>query len=447
MGCMSQIAFSQIPQTISGPSPAIQSTYNVGDTVVITYAITNNVPPSVPPLPLSISGYSGPVTHVTAQTNDCNGRLLPQSTCNIAFQIAPTSGDSGKSFNQIINIDYKGRTPFKLPIAFSVAAPSYTAFAYIADLGLSSSGSLDFCAQDSTGLLVGSTCATTGSGVTFQNPVATAINPAHSNQIFVVDSGGTYGNIYACTINANGSVSGCGDTGFATQMNNYVTVRSFAFAKAASIAINSTGTVAYITDGNNTGASGGDVVYAPITSGSFGTINSACDGDNCSNSSGLIYLGSANNIALNSGATKAYIASNQNGQNGVYQCAISSNTFSSCALTGGGNLTSPLGIALNSGGTYAYVTNASSSAVAVCPISSGTLSSSCNTPTVGTNLVGIGLNAAGTYAYVTSYNGSDTTNSFVYSCPISGSTLGSCTPTSSFTSGFSFSKPNSVSAS
>lgn len=107
-----------VPVILSDPSPFIASSYAVGDSVLITYTITNNVRSR---FPITVSGISSPVTRTTV-SNDC-GNILPMgpSTCNIGLTIAPASGMEGQSINQTLSIDYQGRVPLKSPISFSVA--------------------------------------------------------------------------------------------------------------------------------------------------------------------------------------------------------------------------------------------------------------------------------------------------------------------------------------
>ena len=112
-----QSAIAAVPVTMSGPSPAIAGSYNAGDANTFTYTITNNVPNKS--FPITASGISNPVSRTTV-SNDC-GSTLPKgpSICNIGILIAPQASDAGKTFNQILSVNYQGRIPLTSNLAFS----------------------------------------------------------------------------------------------------------------------------------------------------------------------------------------------------------------------------------------------------------------------------------------------------------------------------------------
>jgi len=113
-----QTANATEPVIISDASPPIANTYDVGDSTVVIYTMTNNVPGQI--VPISITGISAPVTR-TAVAKDC-GNVLPAgpSTCNIGIRIGPTVEYAGQSINQNLTINYLGRLPLIKNISFSV---------------------------------------------------------------------------------------------------------------------------------------------------------------------------------------------------------------------------------------------------------------------------------------------------------------------------------------
>lgn len=119
-----QPAIAQVPVTISSPSPAIASNYNVGNSNPFTYTITNNVPNKS--FPITVNGLSGPVSRTTV-AGDCGNNIpIGPSTCKLGITIAPQAGNAGNSFNQIFSVNYQGRIPLTSHITFSVAALSVT---------------------------------------------------------------------------------------------------------------------------------------------------------------------------------------------------------------------------------------------------------------------------------------------------------------------------------
>ena len=114
-------AFATLPVTISSPTPAISSSYNVGSSTTITHTITNNV--SNLSFPITVSGISSPITRTTV-ANDCSHTLpAGTSTCDIGISIAPTLTNAGSSINQTLSVNYQGRTPLTSNLTFSVTVP------------------------------------------------------------------------------------------------------------------------------------------------------------------------------------------------------------------------------------------------------------------------------------------------------------------------------------
>ena len=137
-------------------------------------------------------------------------------------------------------------------------------------------------------------------------------------------------------------------------------------------------------------------------------------------------------IAINSLGTVAYL-SNGNGDSVtpyVYQCQIdqTSYTFSSCTST---TVTTPSNynpyeglMGLNSTNTMIYLTDSNARVVA-CPITGGFVSGTCvdtgATP-ISSNVSGIAVNRAGTKAYIGNYNSPTGVNI----CNVSGNSFTSC---------------------
>lgn len=110
-----------VPVSLSGPVPAIASSYTPESTETITYTITNNVPKNIP---IEISGISSPLARTTVN-NDCGNTLPPgPSTCHIGIVISPSSQIANTTINQTLLIDYQSRRPLTSNINFSVSAPS-----------------------------------------------------------------------------------------------------------------------------------------------------------------------------------------------------------------------------------------------------------------------------------------------------------------------------------
>lgn len=134
---VAQTAHAAIPVTMSGPVPAIASSYDAGASNTFIYTITNNVPKKR--FPITVKGISSPVTRTTV-SNDC-GNMIPTgpSTCKIGVLIAPTSDNAGNSINQNLSVDYRGRRPLIANIAFSV--PGTPAPALLTAVGRDNTGS------------------------------------------------------------------------------------------------------------------------------------------------------------------------------------------------------------------------------------------------------------------------------------------------------------------
>lgn len=204
---VSPLAFAIPPVMISGPMPAIASSYMVGTTNTVIYTITNNVPKT---LPLTVSGISGPITRIPV-ANDC-GTTLPAGTasCKIGIAITPRASDVGSFIGQTLKVDYQGRIPLTRAISFTVkpALPSEPTLVYV---GTGYDHHVYLCNLNNIGIF--SNCKPT--------PVPTPGAPSASwvpeGIDFATFGGKLYAymtdwpnqNVYQCNVNANGTFSGC----------------------------------------------------------------------------------------------------------------------------------------------------------------------------------------------------------------------------------------------
>lgn len=135
-------------------------------------------------------------------------------------------------------------------------------------------------------------------------------------------------------------------------------------------------------------------------------------------------------IVINSSGTQAFINSQDNGNNNIYQCPINQidHSFNGCTAV---PITSPSGyyasygfLTLNPSNTLAYLVDGQNSRILACPIVSDVLSGTC-TDTGATNIdadiVGIVLNKQGSTAYMASYTGH-----FVTVCAVNGTVFSGC---------------------
>lgn len=224
--------------------------------------------------------------------------------------------------------------------------------------------------------------------IVFSAPIGVALNPTGTVAFIVNYNNST---VTQCGI-SGGVLSGCTNSG-ATSLS-----------KPRAITLNSAGTIAFITNENN-------IVTQCSVSGS---ILSSCT------NSGATALSRPSGITLNSIGTTAFIT-NWAGKS-IALCTVNSEALSSCANSSAIDLTSPTGITLNAAGTTAFITNYESATVTKCNISGGILSGCANSG--ATNLSGpqaIILNTTGTFAFIT-----NAFSNLVTSCSINGDTLSNC---------------------
>jgi len=250
-----------------------------------------------------------------------------------------------------------------------------------------------------------SSCATAGDG--FINPTGIALNSTGTTAYILA------GTSYAimCQINLT-------DGTFRLPC----TFASASFFAPNHIALNTANTMAYVTNlsGDATSAcpiqNDGKFSTCLITTGFFEPAGVA-----------LGYIPNTPSTAL------GYVVNFQGTVVSLCNIANTGQLFN-CNVTGP-VFNAPVGIALNNAKTYAYIVNSGSNSVDVCAITanSGALNNVCTS--TGSGLSGpssIALNSSNTYAYISNYNnGAGTTVSVCLIDPTNG-TFSSCAPISGF---------------
>lgn len=402
--------FAAPPVTLSEPSPPISAVYASQTATTVTYRIVNNVPKQ---LPLTVGGLSDGLSRTTV-TNDC-GNTLPAgpAACNIGITISPLLAQAGSSVNQMLVIDFEGRTPLTTPISFSVihslayvspAPSSHTIYQFLlnpvngdflssgtptyTDLSQSynrltfatTSGVQYAYPVDQSGFVYQCTIADDG---TFSSCDATPASPpswAPYAIDFATSSGVQYGyvtdvgngNVFQCSLNSDGSFNAC------------PTATGLTFPAPYGITFATVGGVqyAYIADAG-TGVGFGNAYQCTLNSD--GSINS-CSITPASGAPGWIpYQITFETV---NGTQYAYVADNGTTPTGnVYQCTLNNDgSFNICTTTPSSPPSSnwvPADIAFTTlnGSPYAYVANyqgASEGGMYVCPVNSDGSFGTCN---------------------------------------------------------------------
>jgi DNA-binding beta-propeller fold protein YncE len=210
-------------------------------------------------------------------------------------------------------------------------------------------------------------------------------------------------NVSVCTANSNGSYDTCTTTGTG-------------LLGPVNVAINSTNTRAYVTNGGS-----GKVSLCTINQVSY-TF------DSCSYASSGVF-GSPSGIALNSSDTIAYVTDRLGGPPyNVYSCPILGNgTFGACTAAPASTLPNPPEYAaINPAGTFLYVTGEEGVAgdISACPINPNGTLSACSSVLSGEEYEGITFNPSGSFAYIAYEAGEE--GQILY-CPVlSNGTFGAC---------------------
>lgn len=208
-----------------------------------------------------------------------------------------------------------------------------------------------------------------------------------------------------CSIAANGDLTDCAHTGGT-------------FTRPSGIAITPTKTHAYIITNSEDDPA---VVTRCTIEPADGSLFDCQD-------AGATDVAYSSAIAIDSSGTYAYITNYYSGT--VTYCVIDPITanFAGCADSGA-TFSLPRGVALNQSGAIAYVTNSNSSIISGCDVGGGgddILSNCTSNDFSPLGLTGIAINSTGNRAFITSTN-----DNYLFSCPVTGKSisLGGCSYT------------------
>lgn len=389
------------PVTLSGPVPPLSATYRDNSSDTVIYTITNYVPQT---LPLSVSGISGSVSRTTV-AGDCGNEIQAgPSTCNIGISISPTTAQVGSTVNQVLTINYQGRTTLQSPISFSVVA---SLFAY-ATPSPGSNSIFQLLVDVVDGLITSVDTAYSDVSENYGQLVFATVGGIQ--YAYTVDA--THGVVYQCTIGDNGTLNTCSETP-QTPVGGGWMPYGIAFTTVGSTQY------AYVTDVNS-----GRTYQCPVVVG--GVSNGALS--SCSSVTGSPGLNAPYGIAFATVGANQYVylanAGPGTGYSGnVTKCTVnnSDGSFNSCGLTPSSGAPSwiPYGVAFTTanGIQYAYVADNGSDLLTGhiyrCTLSvDGSFDSCLPTPTtspsyhwVPSYLTFATLNGT-QYAYVANYQGS-----------------------------------------
>jgi hypothetical protein len=298
------------------------------------------------------------------------------TTCQLGLTYAPTAptlaGVGPLSLTYGYNDDSGTAKTGTVSITYVATVPHL----YVAQL----SGALYYCTLNADGTLSG--CAATGNG--FSAPTGIAFYG--SSFAYVTD----YYNsaVYVCNVNSDGTLSGCSSTG-----SN--------FQYPWQLAVN--GSTLYATNANT--SSGG---VTTCTIGSGGALS------NCAESAGNGTAG----IAVNS--SYAYVGVSAST---VDACSVGAlGALAGCIIEADSTFAGLDGISLSNG--YVYVANQSGGTVSVCPANLDGSLAACAVSAVGTGVVApTSVTFNGAQAYVNDLNG----NIYLCTVGITGGALQNCT--------------------
>jgi hypothetical protein len=216
-------------------------------------------------------------------------------------------------------------------------------FAYIAN---SANNTVSNCPVSASGTFGACTLATSG----FNVPKGIAINN-NTSIVYVTSSAAPYVSI--CQVSPTGTLN--------TPCTN--TAITGVFGAPVDIAVDSTGTMAYISDTSPVGGGG-----ASITSCTIDAVTQDFDACTLFQLAGTITAPAG--LWVNAAQNFLYVADTTNS---VQICSIASGAVSSCtaAITSGGVVPTPAAITLNPTGTLAYVTSTAGNAY-VCTVNATT---------------------------------------------------------------------------
>jgi hypothetical protein len=411
-GC--QLALTYAPAVVGNGTLILNYTYmnNAGESktglVSVAYTATtnNNIVQTVNPASLAVFTNSSTPVNVTFTTDDGNpatafsitsglgalpaGWSSPSpsftcssvgagATCQLSLTYAPTSAGGGTLYLTYSYNDNSGTAKGgTVNILYTATVPHL----YVAELSGPSGppGLLYSCSLNPDGTL--SSCAQTGSG--FSAPSGIAFYG--SNYAYVTDF--LNNAVYVCTVGADGSLSNCANTNIGPQ-------------SPFQLAVN--GSTLYITNANI----GGGVTTCAIGTG--GALS------NCSESVPAGAGMGASGIAVSS--SFAYVGV---GASTVDECAIGSmGGVIVCPSTGGGFLGVD-GISLANG--YAYIANEVGGTVSVCSVGGTGSLSACAISPIAPGIGPSSVAVNGGRAYV-----NDSNNNNMYLCSVGNlGALGKC---------------------
>lgn len=445
------------PDNMGGTASTIQ--------VILTFTNTSNAAATTLTLPTASSSFFTEASYTAGPNNCGNGIPANGGTCTIAYNI-PTLASS-KAYQSILNVPnfvYNYTYGSIGQISASSASHLFT-YIDIVEPYLTIGNIPDITAGNSSGTInlgwsslyqatvpTTSVIATASDGVSpvnglTPNPATTAIC---TNSIINYST--------SCTTNIGTTTATPGANSYKFKASAFdgiieATPVSFNviynFYYPSGIILNPQGTIAFITNQNNTvsqcqiiaGAlsncsnSGGTGFSNPtdIVLNSAGTIAFITNGDSNTVSSCTVTGGALSNcadtgatslyiplsIALNSAGTIAFIT---NGNNTISQCTVNGSNLSACSDTGVTSLNYPAEFILNSANTIAFIPNFFSNSVMQCSVSNNVLSSCADSGGSGFNSpLGMALNPAGTYAFITNFY-----NNEVIQCTVNGGMLSGC---------------------
>ncbi|KTD52895.1 hypothetical protein [Legionella quateirensis] len=378
-----------------------------GQTVFAYYTVYNNTLVArsgnfVKYLPLNVTQVTGNGTYpdICGSSFNLNGKGQPGSSCTLQLRISGVVNKDDLDPHHQLFVCFPGGktcagTQSRLDVTQDLTA-------YI--IGFNSNN-ITKCPIQSNGSF--GTCSSAGSIV--EPPLGLSFIP-NSPQVWFTEGGNNF--ITACTVKSDGNLTACGDI--------------LDIALPYGVTFHPSRKYVYVTNSNST-----TVTYCTL---SDSNIPGACQQTGSGFSQPLF-------IAVNPSGTYAYITDNIYGTYGgaVSSCQINSNgSLSNCIANLNSALREPVSIAINPANPLiAYVTSSAANIIAACSLSSanGTILT-CNEMLTGIqNPWSIAVNTTGTFAYVTSF-----VNNSVYYCALnSNGGFGDCKKT-----GTGFNYPNGI---
>jgi DNA-binding beta-propeller fold protein YncE len=292
----------------------------------------------------------------------------------------------------------------------TVQLPS-SAYVYVTNYA---SGTVSLCSVDSATGMLSNNCTIAAS--VFSAPRRIVLNSA-GTLAYVVNENVNAG-ISLCQVNPTTKLlTSCTQTPQPAQPAT--------FTNASDIALNPSGTQAYVTD-----VTAGTISLCSVNA-STGALSSCLPT--------ILSVNAITGIVLNPAGTIAYYSQAGN-VNAISYSAVEPSTGLLGAVQLGVSVNgAPEAVTLNPTGTYAYISNDTSGNISVCSVNPSTsaLSNCQNTSNVFSGRGGVAFNATGTRAYVPNFN-----TNLVYQCNVNSSTglLSDCVDSG----GATFSQPSGL---